>query len=366
LKPRVAPDRAVTESIAVVAIYSLCVAMHLLRLTQNSLDEQESANLSRKSMEAGFMTTILVPLDGSTVAEQILPYARTLARLMNAQLHLLDIVPEPAHELVGSGLTVLYGTGDALDREQSRQRGELEEAFARAETYIDTQTSRLEDANLVVQSNILGGQPASVIVELACESHTKLVAMATHGRGGLQRWALGSVADRVAQASAVSVLLVRAAPHLPPADFSLKHILVPLDGSELARQALPLACELAQAAHAKITLIQAVSPKIEGYPSLLTQPLPSYGVILNVLRVAAQQELEQIAGQIHQPGVPIEIAVVTGHAAEVIVDEAAKRAASMIVMATHGYGGLRRWALGSVADQVLHATNLPLMLVRAH
>jgi nucleotide-binding universal stress UspA family protein len=99
---------------------------------------------------------------------------------------------------------------------------------------------------------------------------------------------------------------------------------------------------------------------------MLTQPLPSYGVILNALRVAAQQELEQLAGQIRQPDVAVEIAVVTGHAAEVIVDEAATRAASMIVMATHGYGGLRRWALGSVADQVLHAADLPLMLVRAH
>ncbi len=313
------------------------------------------------------MNTILVPLDGSTLAEQILPYARALAPLLNAQIHLLEVVLEPAHELVSSGgLTILYGTGDALDREQSRQRWELEEAFARAETYIDAQTSRLEDADLVVHSNIVGGQPASVIVELAREPHTRLVAMATHGRGGLQRWALGSVADRVAQASVAPVLLVRATPNPPAMDFNLKHILVPLDGSELARQALPLACELAQAARAKITLIQAISPKIEGYPSLLTQPLPSYSVILSALHAAAQQELERVAGQIHQPDLLVATAVVTGHAAEVIVDEAAKRAASMIVMATHGYGGLRRWALGSVADQVLHATNLPLMLVRAH
>lgn len=313
------------------------------------------------------MNTIVVPLDGSMLAEQILPYARALAPLLNARLRLVEVVAEPAHELVSSaGLTVLYGTGDALDREQSRQRWELEEAFARGETYIDSQTRRLEDAGLAVQSNILGGQPAEVIIELAHEPHTRLVAMATHGRGGMQRWALGSVADRVAQASPAPVLLVRAAQHRPAVDFSLKHILVPLDGSELARQALPLACELARAAGAKITLIQAISPKIEGYPSLLTQPLPSYGVILNALQIAAQQELDQTAEQLRQLELPVATAVVTGHAAEVIVDEATKCAASMIVMATHGYGGLRRWALGSVADQVLHATDLPLMLVRAH
>jgi len=350
-------DALVVKSIGEVAIYLPRNAIYVV-----TIDTDIVVSTGRCCMN-----TILVPLDGSALAEHILPYVRALAPLLNAQIHLLEVVPEPAHEPVSSGgLVMLYAGGDALDHEQSRQRWELEEAFARAETYIDAQTSRLEDANLIVHSNIVGGQPAQVIVDLARDRHAKLVAMATHGRGGLQRWALGSVADRVAQASAAPVLLVRATPHPAPIDFSLKHILVPLDGSELARQALPLACELAQAAQAKITLIQAISPKIEGYPSLLTQPLPSYGVILNALRVAAQQELEQVVGQIRRPDIPIEIAVVTGHAAEVIVDEAAKRTASMIVMATHGYGGLRRWALGSVADQVLHATNLPLMLVRSH
>src|SRR5262245_49527268 len=102
------------------------------------------------------MNTILVPLDGSAVAEQSLPYVRVLAPLLNAQIQLLEVVPEPAHELVSTGgLVMLYTGGDALDREQSRQRWELEEAFARAETYIDAQTSRLEDADLIVQSKIV-------------------------------------------------------------------------------------------------------------------------------------------------------------------------------------------------------------------
>lgn len=313
------------------------------------------------------MDTILVPLDGSTLAEQILPYACGMARLLDARLRLIEVVPEPAHELVGTaGLTALYGAGEAIERGQSRQRWELEEAFARAETYLGGQASHLEDANLPAEYNIQGGQPANVIVELARETHPKLIAMATHGRGGLQRWALGSVADRVAQASPAPLLLVRARPHASPVNlFQVRHILVPLDGSALALQALPMACELARAARARITLIQAISPKIEGYPSLLTQPLPSYSVILSALHAAAQHELDQAAESIRDHDLPVSTAVVTGHAAEVIVDEASRRAASLIVMATHGYGGLRRWALGSVADQVLHATDLPLMLVRA-
>ncbi len=313
------------------------------------------------------MKSILVPLDGSPLAEQILPYAGALAPLLQAQLHLLEVVPEPAHELVASAnLTAMYGTADSIEREHMRQRAELEEAFARAETYLAAQTSQLMEQDLAVQTDIQAGLPANVIVELARNPRTRLIAMATHGRGGLQRWALGSVADRVAQASPAPVLLVRATMHTSPADFRLRHILVPLDGSELARQALPLACDLAHAAHARITLIQAVSPKIEGYPSLLAQPQPSYRAILSALHAAAERELEHAAAAIRQPDLPVTTVVVTGHAAEAIVDEATRRGASMIVMATHGYGGLRRWALGSVADQVLHATHLPLLLVRAH
>jgi nucleotide-binding universal stress UspA family protein len=186
----------------------------------------------------------------------------------------------------------------------------------------------------------------------------------THGRSGLRRWALGSVADRVVQAAPAPVLLVRGS-DLPTHTFNLKRILLPLDGSDLARQALPIAVELATCAQAELALLQAIAPVIEGYPNLFSQPTSQYGAVLAALREQAEVELGGVAGELRPQEPVVTTSVANGHPAEVIVDEAARHAASLIVMATHGRGGLRRWALGSVADKVLHTTTTPLMLVRA-
>src|SRR5690349_9536061 len=110
------------------------------------------------------MNTIVIPLDGSALAEAILPYARALAPLLNARLRLVEVVTEPADEVAsGAGLTVLYSPGDVLEHDRSRQRWELEEAFARGETYMERQTLQLQNAGLLTQSDVLGGQPAEVI-----------------------------------------------------------------------------------------------------------------------------------------------------------------------------------------------------------
>jgi len=136
--------------------------------------------------------------------------------------------------------------------------------------------------------------------------------MATHGYGGLRRWALGSVTDRVVHTATVPVCVVRSAAHVAPGEHALTRILVPLDGSDLARQALPLAIELAKRASAELVVLRAV-----------------------------ETHTQNASLMIMQSGV------------------------DLIVMATHGYGGLQRWALGSVADKVLQAAPIPILLVRA-
>jgi nucleotide-binding universal stress UspA family protein len=144
-------------------------------------------------------------------------------------------------------------------------------------------------------------------------------------------------------------------------------ILVPLDGSELAEQALPLATEPAIGAHAEVTLLQAVSPTIEAFPGFppLGRPVTELGEVPTVMRAQAAKELGERAEELREQEVPVTTVVANGHAAEVIVDEAKQRHADLIVMATHGYSGIRRWALGSVADKVLHAAATPVVLVHA-
>ena len=118
-------------------------------------------------------------------------------------------------------------------------------------------------------------------------------------------------------------------------------------------------------ANAELLLVEAVSSTIEAYPSLMPQLAPP-GVALGTLHEYASHSLNNLAQHLHDAGVTVTAVVQNGHAAEVIVDESNKRNVSLIVMATHGRGGLRRWAMGSVADKVLHAANVPLVLVRAH
>jgi nucleotide-binding universal stress UspA family protein len=188
--------------------------------------------------------------------------------------------------------------------------------------------------------------------------------MATHGYSGIKRWALGSIADKVIHATATPVFVVRGTA-LAPA--TIGRILLPLDGSAVANQALPLAAELATQANAELVLLEAVPAALEAYPGLrpLGRPFPQYGDVLTALQRQAHQGLSALVQQLHQRDLAATAVVVNGHAAETIIEQATLRHADLIVMATHGYSGIKRWALGSVADKVLHATTTPLVLVRA-
>ncbi|HWQ15114.1 MAG TPA: universal stress protein, partial [Roseiflexaceae bacterium] len=224
----------------------------------------------------------------------------------------------------------------------------------------------LAEQGVEVGTEVRCGPPAEVIVETAEGEHVALIAMATHGYSGLKRWALGSTADKVVHATGTPVLLVRGeAP--APQEVRIRRILLPLDGSRLARQALPLAAELAVRARGELLLLRAIVPTLEimaGMPPSARMPV-QYEDLTEPMRAFAQQELNELAEQLRAEVPQVVSLAPIGPAAEVIVDEAAAHHADLIVMATHGYSGLKRWALGSTADKVLHTSTTPLILVRA-
>lgn len=312
------------------------------------------------------MKTILVPLDGSLLAEQILPYVRTLAPLLGAQVRLVQVLPDmDPPSLIGENMANIYSMGAPTALQHDRLSVAVDDSFACAEAYLAARALRLEEAGLQVSYDVQSGPAAEIIVEIAHSTEICMIAMATHGYSGLRRWALGSVADRVVQAAPAPVFLIRATRYPPARSFAIERVLLPLDGSDLALQALPMARELAADAGAELLLVEAVVSSLEAYPSAPATPLPAYGTVLSALRHQASCQLDVLAAKLRGTGVKATTIVDNGHAAEVIVDEAGRRNASVIVMATHGRGGLRRWAMGSVADKVLHAAAMPLVLVRA-
>jgi nucleotide-binding universal stress UspA family protein len=305
------------------------------------------------------MKTILVPLDGSALAEQTLPYVRMLAPLVGATIHVLRVISDDEKSaLLASNPAVLYeaeAMGAPVWEREARVWDMLRQ---RAEGYLDAQTTALHTDGFDVRSHIQIGAPAEMIIAVAEQIHADLIAMATHGYTGFKRWTLGSVTDKVVQAATKPVFVApgRSAKAGEP---QLKRVMLPLDGSGFARQALPFATEIAAQARAELLLFRAVAPTVEVYHGA---PLPTD--VQNALRDHAQEDLHALAGELRPYEVPVKTAVAIGYAAEEIVEAATRHQVDLIVMATHGYGGIKRWALGSVADKVLHATPTPLLLMR--
>lgn len=309
------------------------------------------------------MKTLLVPLDGSPLAEQALPYARALAPALGAQIHLLRVVSDPQKDPdrhLLEPLTALYSAGEPLALELEHERQSWERRRQNAENYLGYQADLLIRDGFSVSTETCIGPPDEVIAETANACGATMIVMATHGYGGLRRWALGSVADRVAQTADCPLLLVRG--EAPPGKIEIRRILMPTDGSDLAFQALPLASELATCCHAELVLLRALQSPAELYASARS---PHFYESLDTLHDLILTEMRETADDLARRDIVAVPAVVAGMPAESIVDEAEMRGADLIVMATHGYSGMRRWALGSIADKVLHATKKPLVLVRA-
>ena len=313
------------------------------------------------------MNTILVPLDGSRLAEQALPYAQMLAQLLGARVRLLQVISEPAHiTMVDDTVLGFDGIDETAERYSERERRVWEVERQRAEDYLRPRAAQLHEAGLDIRTDVRLGLPAETIVEAARQSGASFVVMATHGASGLRRWALGSVTDKVVQVTTTPILVVRGGQGGRAAQPRLKRIMVPLDGSEFATQALPVAAELARHARAELVLMQTLAPiALNRALSGLDWVASRRDEIAIGPCEQAARDLETYAASLRREQIPATPVVMIGAAAEAIVDESARREVDLIVMATHGYGGMQRWALGSISDKVLHTTRTPLMLVRA-
>jgi nucleotide-binding universal stress UspA family protein len=317
---------------------------------------------------------LLVPLDGSEVAEAVLPYAIAYATLFDSEVTLLRVVepveaaaarPEaPLAAVIAVAMDQPFAAplvGASVPRAEEEPS---EPASERAHAYLVAVAQRLSHAGLQVHTRVAQGQPAVVIAELAASFD--LVAMATHGRSGVGRWVYGSVADKVLQSAPVPLLLVRAQPTPPAAIAPITRLLVPLDGSTLAEQALPLATLLAERTGAELVLLQSLAWVQQafydpyGYGAALT-----IDTLIEEGQASAHQYLDAVREPLVERGLKVVTIVRLEAAAEAILTTVEEQQADLIVMSTHGRSGLGRWTLGSVADRVLRGAARPILLVRA-
>jgi nucleotide-binding universal stress UspA family protein len=289
----------------------------------------------------GPLSTILVPLDGSERAERALPLAERIARQTDSTIVLLHVIRPLTWEYPLSGGMVT-------------SQGLLDEEERAARRYVDQVATGVRTRGTEVETIVEHGDPASAILDAQPGRHVGLVVMASHGRTGLTRFALGSVTDRVLRGRAAetgrgAILVVRPFGE-DRSDASLSAALVPLDGSALAEVAFDLLDQLGGRVITNVLLARVVDPE---RGSGETEDAERY------LKEASARLETRLGGR----GVRIESAILYGKPAEQIIERAA-RDRDLVIMATHGRGGIERWAYGSVADRVLRGISMPLLLVR--
>jgi nucleotide-binding universal stress UspA family protein len=294
---------------------------------------------------------IMVPLDGTTFAEQALPYAISIANKAGCGIDLAVVEALPANTAPD---VWVY----------------LEPLHALEVGYIEGVANQVRDAGVTdVTAAVLEGRPAETLEEYRAKIGADLTVMSTHGRGPISRAWLGSVADDFARRTSAAVMMVRPAHDTETVDLSVAHdfdqVLVTVDGSPMSEEAINPAVGLGQLYHATTTLLHLVEYPHETESVYLPDAVEAIRDKLETHRAAAEAELGHLAKQFYLHGYPVvaESRVVM-HVAEGILEAAEEKDADVIVMASHGRGGVRRLVLGSVTDKVLRGANRPVMIIR--
>jgi nucleotide-binding universal stress UspA family protein len=291
---------------------------------------------------------VAIALDGSDFAERALPSAAAISRLLDATLILISILP------ARGALRVLP---------KGRSSGNpMEAGQAEMESYLSGLAGSYQQQGVRVEYYVAAGPVAQSIDVLTRELGADLLVMSTHGRSGVSRFMLGSNASALLQLLRLPVMLLRPQALAAGERPTLRRVLVTLDGSSFAEQALPWARLTAQVSGAELILLTV--PEI---------PEPSmYGAMGDAIDELRQQAddnarryLERTAALLRAEGLPVRALVEGSRPATAILDVAEREGVDLIMLATHGRGGVDRLFLGSVADRVVHHSRQPVMLLPA-
>jgi nucleotide-binding universal stress UspA family protein len=306
---------------------------------------------------------MLVPLDGSKLAEETFPYARELAGRLDLDLDFLYVNDPHMPQLLPMSQFYIEKIAESV-------KAQIQ--------IIQANTVGKEAARPVqVKSHVATGYPADEILKYAEENKIDIILLATHGASGVRRWAMGSVAHQVLHASKIPVWLVRSGipEQIVYDQWPRRTILVPLDGSKLAESAVPHAEAIAKQRGAQVTellLLSIYAPTIypikyyfqTDYPPTIPLKYEDYvQQEIDQARELCRKYLKNMADRISAKGINVRTQAVMGEAAEEIVKYAHQNPFQLIVMASHGRSGIRHLAFGSVAERVLLEVNTPVFLI---
>jgi nucleotide-binding universal stress UspA family protein len=292
--------------------------------------------------------SILVPLDGSELAESALPYAEDLAARL------------------GSNIVLIYACEPSDEKHHRMHELYLQKMVEATRRGLKKHLAEDAKEGPQVTSALVTGDPGEQIVDYADKENAGIIVMATHGRSGIRRWVLGSTAAKVARATKKPLVLIRAgvARSRARTEVLLGKLLLPLDGSKQSELAVPHVEELAAQLKAEVVLLHVVAPTYFAYsiPGE-TIEMPFTAEDMERFRAKSEHYLESVAEALRKRGIATSTEVAIGTAADEIIRLSDEMPVDLVVMSTHGRSGISRWAFGSVADKVIHAANAPVLLI---
>lgn len=273
---------------------------------------------------------ILFPTDGSPLSERVVPLVETLARAQDAEVIITRVVePLPYFGYEATGFVSAESYQDMVDIVDEDAR-----------RHLDGLVSRFQAAGVRARGELLHGTPGIALLDYEAAARPDLVIMSTHGRTGLARFALGSIADRMVREGTTPVLFARP---FSLAESTFEAALVPLDGSPIAEEALALVTALAGKPLHRVQLLRAIA-RPEDRPDAIAY---LHGVAQEMRSVQLKVHMEVEVGEPHE-----------------VIEQAAANV-DFVILSTHGRGGLDRLRHGSVADAATRHLDVPTLLVRS-
>ena len=294
---------------------------------------------------------ILVPLDGSNLAEQVLPYTRLLAEQFEATLILFHVVEKDSPNAIH---------GQHHLKEVAEAKAYLDQIAAQ---FASEKVTILRDVHEVQEVGV-----AQTIKDHAEELQTDLVVLCAHGRGGLRDMIFGSIAQQVIRQGSIPVLFIRPSAVKDLTSNPITHILLPLDGSNTHEVAIPVAVDLAARFKARLLLMTVIptSDTLSMKGAIAGRVSPrATALSLEISAQQAEDYLQRIANDILAQGVPVSGVVLRGNVQSKLIETIEAEGIDLVVMATHGHNAIdARWE-ASLTPGFLPKTTVPVILVRA-
>ena len=277
---------------------------------------------------------VLVPLDGSELAERAIPYATAIAKSEGSEVILFTVSTDSKQ----------------LDRPMK--------------AYLDINAKDLEAQKVKVSAVVAYGNVAEEVIKFAEKNKVNLIIISTHGHSGIKRWMLGSVAEKILYAICTPVLLVKSKAQ-KTSKVEFKKVLVPLDGSAFSETSLPYVKELTEGTGREVILLRVSEPPIlpaDRSPDIKPSWEEYRDMLMAEIKQQALEYLERVKADFKAE--PTRIQVVLGKATDSILQVAQKEKADLIAMTTHGRTGVSRWVYGSVATRIVGESLQPILLIR--